>query len=75
MRKILSLEKAPRNREPYPSLMNLCPTISYKYIGGLGKLVVQIPSMDVILMTYCVESQVSTMMISIMYKIKLRMGK
>ena len=51
------------------------PNISYAYVGGIRELVVQIPSMDTILMVYLIAVQVSTMMISVMYKSKFSMVK
>ena len=54
--------------------MRLCLPISYVYVGGIRQFVVQIPSMNVILMGYRVAGQVRTMMSSIMYHSKFRTG-
>ena len=52
--------------------MYMCPTT---FIIGIRQLVYQILRMDAILMGYCMEGQVKTMTISVMYKSKFRMGK
>ena len=33
----------------YPSLVNMCPSISYAYVGGMRHFDAQFPSMDAIL--------------------------
>ena len=50
--------------------MRLYPPISSASVVGIGKFVVQIPSIDEILMRYWVEVQVGTMIISVIYKSK-----
>ena len=54
--------------------MSMCSTISYLYFGGIRKLVVQIPSMDMILTGYWTAGQVRNMISSIMYKSKVSIG-
>ena len=54
--------------------MRLCPPISSASIGGTRQLVVQILSIDGILMGYWIEVQVMTTMSSVFYKSKLRTG-
>ena len=72
---LFSLGKALRHRESCPYLMHLCLTISSASVGGISKLVVQIPRIDVILMWYWIMGQVKTMISSVIYKKKSRMGK
>ena len=67
--------KVLRYRESYTYLVHMCLTISYVPIFGVRKMVVQIPSMDTILMGYWMTRQVRTMMSSVMYKSKLRIVK
>ena len=55
--------------------MRFCLTISSVSVGGIRQLVVQIPRIDTILMGYWMAGQVRTMISSIMYKNKLRIGK
>ena len=43
-------------------------------VGGIRQLIVQITSMDMILMGYWMAGQVRTTIISVMYKRKFRMG-
>ena len=47
---------------------------SYASVGGTRKFFGQTPIMDAILMGYWVAGHVRTMMISVMYKSKSRMG-
>ena len=54
--------------------MHMCPHISYVSVGGNRQLVLQIPTMDKILMGYWAVGQVRIMMSSLIYKIKFRMG-
>ena len=75
MRMLLYLGKSLRHRDSCTSRMNLCPPISYTYISGISKLVVQIYRMDAIFMRYRTEGQVGTMMSSVMYKSDLSMGE
>ena len=63
-----------RHRESYPYLVHLRLPTSSLYFDGTRQFVVQIPSMDEILMRYWVEVQARTTRISIMYKSKFRMG-
>ena len=72
---ILSLGKALMHKESSPYLVRLCPPISSTSVVGIRKLVVQIHRMGVILMGYWVVGQVRTMMISVLNKSKLNMGK
>ena len=64
-----------RHRESYPYLVHLRLPTSSLYFDGTRQFVVQIPSMDEILMRYWVEVQARTTRISIMYKSKFRMGE
>ena len=57
-----------------PSLVHLCPTISSASVGGISQFVVQIYSMDAILMGYWVAGQMRNMTSSVMYKSNFRMG-
>ena len=61
-----SLGKAMRYSESSPSLVSLYPPISSVSGGGIRKMVIQIPSIDVIFMGYWMAGQVSTMMSSVM---------
>ena len=55
-----------RYSESSPSLVSLYPPISSVSGGGIRKMVIQIPSIDVIFMGYWMAGQVSTMMSSVM---------
>ena len=44
-------------------------------VGGIRKLVVLIPILDVIFMGYCMLGQVSTVMSIAIYKSKFKMGE
>ena len=54
--------------------MHLCLPIIFASVGGIRQLVVQIPSMDAILMGYWMSIQVRTMMSNVMYKSNFRIG-
>ena len=58
----LYLGKSLRHRYYSPSLVHLCPPISYASIGGIRQLIVKIPRTDVILIGYWMAGQVRTMM-------------
>ena len=55
--------------------MRLCLPMSSAYVGGIRKLVVLIPILDVIFMGYCMLGQVSTVMSIAIYKSKFKMGE
>ena len=69
-----SLGKSQRHRELCPSIVRLFPPISSASIVRIRQLVVQIIRVDVILMGYCMDVQVRTMMSIVMYNRRLRMG-
>ena len=75
MRMIFYLGGGLRHRDSCPSLMHIYRPISSASIGGIRKLVVQIPRMDVILMGYWMVGHVRTMMSSVMCHSKLNMSK
>ena len=52
------LGKASRRGGVYLYLVCLRPPISYAYLGGIRQFIVQIPSMDAVLMVYWVTYQV-----------------
>ena len=54
------------HRESCTSLMRPCLPISYASVGGIRKLIVQIPRIDATLMGYWIMGQVSTTMRSVM---------
>ena len=70
-----SLGKLLRHMYSYPSLVCMCLTISSAFVGGISQWVVQIPSMDMILMGYWVANQARNMMSSVMLNSKFSMGK
>ena len=70
----LSLGEDLRHRDSYRSFMHMCPHISYVSVGGNRQLVLQIPTMDKILMGYWAVGQVRIMMSSVIKRSKFRKG-
>ena len=52
----------------------MCLPISSASVGDISKLVMQIPIMGAIFMVYYMAGQLRTMMSSVIYNSKLRMG-
>ena len=73
MRMRFYLGKAKMHRELCTSLVRPFLPISSASIGGIRRLIFQIPRIDETLMGYCIAGQVSTMMRIAMCKSKLRM--
>ena len=74
MRIRFSLGKALSHRDLCTSLMHMCLPISSSSVGDISKLVMQIPIMGAIFMVYYMAGQLRTMMSSVIYNSKLRMG-
>ena len=62
------------NRDSSPSLVCMCPPISYASVGGISQLLFQINSIYAIFMGYWMAGQVSTMTSSVIYKVKFIIG-
>ena len=67
--------KALSHRESYPLLVRICLTTSSASVGVIRQLVFQIPRLDEILIGYWMAGHVRTMVNSVMYKSKLKMGE
>ena len=74
MRVRFFLGKALSHRESYISLVRLHLPISYVYVDGIRKFVVQISSIYKILIGYWVAVKVRTTRSIVMHKNKFRMG-
>ena len=68
------LDTVLRQRDSYPSIVRLFPTISSISVGDIRKLLVKIPTMNTILMGYWLAGQVGIIMSGVMHKSKFRMG-
>ena len=70
----LFLGNALTHRDSSTPLVRLHPPIISTSVGGIRQFLVQIPSMDAILVGYWVAGQVRTMMSSFMYRSNFSMG-
>ena len=69
-----SLVKYLRKIYSYPSLVLLCLPIISASVSSIMHLVVQITSIDVVLMVCCMVGQLSTMVSSVIYNGNFNMG-
>ena len=72
---IFYLGKALMHRNSFTSLTCLCLPISYKSVGGIRQLIVQIPRIDTTLMGYWIAVQVRNMIRNVIQKNNFSIGK